>query len=126
MWEKIKAIEGSKKVHDIILKDENQIISDPTEIANIFVKQFAENSSDKYYEQKFLKHKKKSEKQLDAYLESIDHNNEAPLNSPISMKELSEVIEISKNISPRPDEIPNILIKIYQKKPTKVFWKSST
>ena len=111
MWEKIKAIEGRKEVHDIILKDENQIISNPTEIANIFAKQFAENSSDKHYDRKFLKHKKKSDKQLDAYLESIEHNNEAPLNSPTSMKELSEVIEISKNSSPGPDEIPNILIK---------------
>ena len=65
MWKKIRALNGSKSYTPIsILIDErnnNQLISNPRDIADILAQTFASNSSDANYSDSFLKLKAEQE-----------------------------------------------------------------
>ena len=55
VWKKIKSIERKRFQPTTVIKENNQVINKPIEIANIFAETFAENSSDKNYSYEFLK-----------------------------------------------------------------------
>ena len=107
VWKKIKTIEEKRFQPTTTIKENNQVINKPIEIANIFAETFAENSSDKNYSYEFLKFKN--------YREPLENpTNEGTvneLNRILEMRELKTVLELSKNSSPGPDTIHNILIK---------------
>lgn len=116
IWQKIKAIDVRNYLSTYTLKEKDEIISDPTIIANTLAQNFADNSSDKNYNAEFLKYKQETEKQYDADFGTIEENKDDPLNTKITYQELLEAIENSSNTSPGPDTIPNIFLKKLPKK----------
>lgn len=110
-WKKIKTIKGNKRSNCVhFLQYEDQIITKNEEIANKLAETFAKNSSSQNYSKEFIPYKNEQEK----LTLSVDIDNSVPLNhinNIISMNELTAAIDSSKNSSPGPDKIPNILIK---------------
>lgn len=112
MWNKIKAIEGRYSQIIPALEEDNKIISDPSEITELLAKKFAKNSSDSNYSKEFLDYKLLMESQsLPSDNDNSGNDEPIALNRALTIEELIEVIHSSKNTSPGPDNIPNILIK---------------
>ena len=73
-------------------------------------KSYSDNSSDDNHYKEFLEHKISIENSED--LDDLaTPDDECILNSEISIEELKSALTLSKNTSPGPDTIPNILIK---------------
>ena len=113
IWNKIKSIDGkNKRTHITALHENNEIITDPSKIANILAENFASNSSDNNHNNEFLAHKELIENSSDLGTEESKFISQSlHINEPITYQELLEVVKSSKNTSPGPDGIPNILLK---------------
>lgn len=111
-WNKINAIKGSKLYNSIpFLQNDNKMITEPYCIANILADKFTKNSSSQNYTADFLQYKAEEEKEEITFNSNQDTGSQYHLNNPISLKELTSTIDSTKNSSPGPDGIPNILIK---------------
>ena len=107
VWKKIKSIEGNHFQPITTIIENNHIINKPHEIANTFAETFAANSSDKHYSEEFLKFKNS----IPPLANTDNEDNENDLNKKFEIEELKSVLLSSKNSSPGPDSIPNILLK---------------
>lgn len=107
VWEKIKAVKNKPPSNIPVLIENGQIISEQPAIANILAESFAANSSDNNFSEDFLQFKNSSVNIPDPT--EIQAND--PINDKITLEELTEVLDSSKNTSPGPDIIPNILLK---------------
>lgn len=110
--EKISSIQGNKRFNQIhlLLSENAQVINEPADIANELANKFASNSSSQNYSQAFQTYKNEQEREQLMVNTEACHMQEH-LNLPISMKELVTTLDASKNSSPGPDNIPNILLK---------------
>ncbi|KAL4088962.1 hypothetical protein QTP88_024040 [Uroleucon formosanum] len=115
IWNKIRALKGLKRNYKINLIDENNnnLITDTKEISNKLGKYFHSNSNDTSYNTNFIK--MKIEKENLPIINIVDHNNEnqAQINSMITMDEISYTLKKCKSLSPGPDEIPFIFIQYF-------------
>ena len=93
--------------------ENSQITNNPEDIANILADKFAENSSDLNYTKEFLQYKQNLSRLPDTDEDWTDIYiyNQLPFNTKISMTELENTVQSSKNTSPGPDLIPNLFIK---------------
>lgn len=109
-WNKIKRISGTKSSSHIstIVRDNGTLISSSENIANELAMTFAKNSSDLNYDKKFLSRKRQAPEINQAHLYNNDNKE---LNNPILIQELISILNTTKNTSPGPDNIPNILLK---------------
>lgn len=109
-WNKINRISATKSsTHISTLVDDNgSVISTSENIANILASTFAKNSSDLNYDEKFIARKKQTP---EINLDHLCYNDNIELNSPIQIQELISILNSTKNTSPGPDNIPNILLK---------------
>lgn len=109
IWKKIQKLSHrNTKFNNIVLEKNNgSFTSNPVEISNLLAKTFATNSSSENYDPKFLDNKNYQE----TYSNFNITENSNPINDDITLHELIQVITQSKNSSPGPDNIPNIIIK---------------
>lgn len=109
VWNKIRKIKGSNSTYKITsLLQDNTIITNDIDIAESFANEYADASSDDNYEPTFLQHKRTTETQ-----QAIQHiaNENHPLNSLITLEELEDALNINKDTSPGPDNIPYAFLK---------------
>ena len=109
-WKKINAIQGRSMTTRIatLQKANGQITSDPIEVADELADNYAHNSSNKNYDKNFLILKLEYENYRDPRFLT---NKSSALNALLLMTELLFAFKQSKNTSPGPDKIPDILLK---------------
>ena len=115
LWKKIKFIGGHNYTPIMSLMEENKLINNQEEIANILAANFANNSDDSNHNQELLDHKKETEVNEINY-HNIQDNYNNPINRNFTLNELTAVLTYSKNTSPGPDGIPNRLLRQLPKK----------
>lgn len=111
VWNKIKAIEGRKTLIIPAIEENGQIINDTATIADILAGNIAKNSSDDNYSKEFHEIKAKADKTDEPTDVAIGNDIECQINQCISKAELLNALNSTKNTSPGPDLIHNILIK---------------
>ena len=112
LWKKIKAIEGRPYAPITTLKENGKILNNTSDIANILGQSFANNSSNHNYSKEFQNYKESYNKfQKHNIISAAEDKYESPLNSNLTYNELIKALDNSKNSSPGPDNIPNILLK---------------
>ena len=103
IWNKIKRIDNkSCSKPKIVLNKDNQNITNPQDIVEIFGRQFQQISSNENYSPEFLQHKNTQER-IKLNFNSLNHLN---INDPFNIDEFENVLEPSENSTPGEDEIP--------------------
>ena len=107
---KLNAIGGRTTTTRItaLQKTDGSITTDSTEIADELADNYASNSSDTNYDEHFLAFKLENETISDP---RFKEDKNLIINSPLLLTELISALESTKNSSPGPDRIPNILLK---------------
>ena len=102
VWKKVKALNNNRSSKTIILKEGDEIISQPSAVADSFAKHFCQISNGKSADAEFQKTKSKSELIEIRFSEdnSDDYNRE------ITYKELQQAITSCNSKSSGPDSIP--------------------
>ncbi|KAJ4438019.1 hypothetical protein ANN_13958, partial [Periplaneta americana] len=109
--ERLKKIRGNKvssPIASILKTGDETYVDSPQDIADILVETFSDVSNDSHYEADFFKFKNSSPA-ID--LSNIFRHTMVSYNDKISSKELIDVIDVSKNTSPGPDNIPYEFLK---------------
>ena len=103
VWKRIKKIDNkSYSNNKIVLKQNNQSITNPVEIVENLCQHFSTVSSTNNYTAEFIIYKNEQE------LEPIDFNiqNNQPINNPFDISEFEKILDPSKNSAPGEDQIP--------------------
>lgn len=106
VFRKIRSLNGSTNHQQInFLKHNDTLVTNPKDIADLFAKQFANNSSSSNYSSSFIDYSKTKQISL-----NFDNNGE-PYNSKFSMLELKSALKMCKGSSPGPDNIRYEMLK---------------
>ena len=100
VWKRIKKIDNkSYSNNKIVLKQNNQSITNPVEIVENLCQHFSTVSSTNNYTAEFIIYKNEQE------LEPIDFNiqNNQPINNPFDISEFEKILDPSKNSAPGED-----------------------
>lgn len=111
VWNKvkrIKAVNTTRKIRSLLVQND-QILTDPTEIAETLAESYETTSSDINYPQEFLQYKIEAESTDTILNNTTDLNH--PLNIPITTEELTDALKTCKNTSPGHDNIPYALLQ---------------
>ena len=108
--EKIKSINGPKPstIIQFLESDDGQTITQAHDIANTLAKQFQENSNNINSPHPTIIYN-------NIHHDSIHNDNNSPLNSPLTLKEINSILTSTKNSAPGSDNIPNLLLKMLPK-----------
>jgi len=101
LWQLIKRMNGTYTRRPIILKDNNNTITDPHQTANLLAQHFASKSNDITHNTPFTKHCEKEEQTPVIFEDSATWYNR-----PLELKELRAALNSSKSKTPGPDGIP--------------------
>ena len=88
--------------------DDGQTITQVHDIANTLAKQFQENSNNTNSPHPTIIYN-------NIHHDSIHNDNNSPLNSPLTLKEINSILTSTKNSAPGSDNIPNLLLKMLPK-----------
>ncbi|XP_074026206.1 uncharacterized protein [Leptinotarsa decemlineata] len=94
-------------------------LTSPQDIADALASTLQKHSSNKTYTSQFITRKLVEESTPLSY----DELTEDPMNYPITMKELSVILEETKNSTPGPDDIPIIFLKMLSQNAKKLLLK---
>ena len=107
IWKRVNKIRGKhSNIHRPILKDGNNLVTDPHEVGNIFGNNLREISRGSQ-SPAFLQIKRQSEKRPVVF--QLDDNEE--YNTPFSKEELNQALKVSKDSAPGEDGISYCMIK---------------
>lgn len=124
VWNKVRSINGKRSYRQIthLRSSDDNILTDPVEIANAMVHHFAHISSTTNYSAEFISIKMERETPLNFITET-----DLPYNAPIQLFELEDALKKAKKSAPGPDMInyemidhlpdrlKRTLLKIYNK-----------
>lgn len=109
VWDKIRRLMGAKKQQNItVITQNNNTVTSPTELAELFAEHFSKTASDMNYDSQFLQFKNQAEQNV---IDTHEAYPEDPLNYPVSLCELEDALCSCKNSAPGPDNIPFLFIK---------------
>jgi len=106
VWSKIRSLRGNSKEKQTLILNDNILLTDPIEVANLLGNHFHSNSSDNNYNESFLNNYPTSRQHLLQLNYSPLNQDQHHLNTPISAKELNWALSKCSSLSPGPDEIP--------------------
>lgn len=120
IWNKIRSLKGLNRNNEIIIKNNNEIVTEQEEVAKLLGQYFYENFSDNIYDSKFLLGVK-AQTEKNPITSNINPNNldQVILNSPITIEEMNQNLNKCKSKSPGPDEIPFIFLQYLGQKSKK-------
>lgn len=109
IWNRIRSISKKKlsSTRTWAIATENEIISNPKDIANHLAEHFQKASSNEAYSPKFL-NKKRQEESLPI---KFENNRNSKLCKPYSMNELMQQLDKLTGTSPGPDDIHNAMLQ---------------
>ena len=121
IWKMIRKIKGKDTPSGIkqLIKPDNTVAETEEDIANLLATNFASNSSQNNYTEKFKKHKINTEKTP----VNFNTNEEIEYNTPFSINELSTCLHMLGDTSPGPDQIHNQILKNLPKNSQKCLLK---
>lgn len=99
-WSRIGRVKKSENNHISMLKSGNNLVDKPFEIANTLAKSMSDISSFKNKSENFIKFKNKNNKHF-----NFNKPNSASYNTPITMKEIHEVLNHCSNSATGEDQI---------------------
>ena len=105
IWKKVKKLRSTTSVPAIIVKSNNEIITDLTKTSNMLAREFSNRGTE--YSKDFSKHKQLVSKMPIFFLKQTD----SWYNVVFTMDELNDCIEKATSSSPGPDNIPYEMIK---------------
>lgn len=113
VWRKLRSINSTHKNTEItaLPLQDNEYITDPTEMANALAKAFAKNSSDTNFNPDFLETKNAIENNKTIEESNFFQLENKELDTKITLEELLTTLKKCGDSSPGPDEIPNIFIR---------------
>jgi hypothetical protein len=102
IWTRIRKMRGNYKQYSIpSIEINNQLLSDPKEIANVLAEHFKSTSSATNYCHQFMRQKHEKE----SIPLNFDTNMDFPYNDPITMREVKGVLQQCKRSAPGDDDI---------------------
>lgn len=106
IWSKIRSLQSNIKEKQTRTINDNTLLTDPTEVANLLGNLFYSNSSDTNYNESFLnKNLTNKHRRLQSNI-NPSNRDQHHLNIPISLKERSWAQSKCSSLSPGPNEIP--------------------
>lgn len=109
IWKNRKKLERNKtniSIHHIY--SQNEILTNPAEIAQVFTKYYSSITQEQEYKPEFIEYKQIMEQ--NEHFEFTDNNN-MPYKSPISVEELESSLSRQSNSTPGPDDIHPFMLK---------------
>ena len=108
IWKKIKKISGKYRSHSAIsLKQNNNVITEPTNVSNILADHYSNTSSNSFYSSEFNVFRERAEsKSLNFYSQ-----NDEPYNSSISLIELKSALQKTSDTAPGEDGISYAMLR---------------
>ena len=107
VWKQVKILTKGPTTKNIAIKDNNQLLTDPLDVANKFAAHFASKSSGKNDDDIFMNYKRKCE----TVVLHFESDNSLWYNKPFTESELNTAIKNSSSSTPGPDTIPNSFFK---------------
>ena len=107
VWGKINKIKGSQNFSVRPLHFNNNVVSNPYELSNIFAQHFSNISSSQNFDPRFRSIKNASEQ----ITFNLNSDNFEIYNKPFGLWEFESALNASKNTSPGPDGIHNLMLK---------------
>ena len=103
VWKQTKMLKNKPQTRTIILKIDENYITDKKEISNVLAKHFSNRSNGEYNDSSFSKHKKLKEKNE---LKIDKENDNENYNKPFTINEFLHALRTCKSKSPGPDSLP--------------------
>lgn len=123
LWDQVNKISNSKNKRSVpVIKENDEFVKDPEQIANIFADKFENDYNN--VEQTRLNNRAKTSAKITGYIEDIINNdNNLPINDDITFHEVKEAIKNANNTSPGEDKIKTILYKHVPEKSLEIITK---
>lgn len=109
IWNNLRKLARNKtniSIHHIY--SQNEILTNPAEIAQVFTKYYSSITQEQEYKPEFIEYKQIMEQ--NEHFEFSDNNNMS-YNSPISVEELENSLSKQSNSTPGPDDIHPFMLK---------------
>ena len=107
MWKRYKILKNKPTSRTIVLKIDNEYVTEQRQIANKLAEHFSEKSKNINEDPFFLQHKSHCEKTKITF----DGNDEETYNLPFTIEELNYALNSCTSKSPGPDSLPYSFIK---------------
>lgn len=102
IWQHIRRLRSKRTTRQVIIKDNDKLITDPAEVADCLAVHFSKMSSGQYCDPIFNQHKAVEESEPISF--PPDHS--PSYNSALTMEELALALSTSNSRTPGPDDIP--------------------